>query len=284
MDAEGWRRDETAHPFATGVAIGDVRITTNSAMPGLRALYAAIHEFGHGLYERGFDPALARTTLDAGASMALHESQSRLWECFVGRGAAFWDWCGPRLRAAFPRVYGDLGVEDLYRAANAVGPSPIRIHADEVTYGLHVALRFELELALIDGTLAVADLADAWRERTRALLGLDVADDRAGVLQDVHWAIGLYGYFPSYSLGNVLAGQIWERVERELPGLDEQIERGDFAPLREWLREHVHRHGRRRPPRELIADLVGGPVDPAPFLAHLRRKLAPLHEIEVPAR
>jgi carboxypeptidase Taq len=191
----------------------------------------------------------------------------------VGRSAGFWRWCLPHAQAALPERFDGVTWQEVQRAANAVRPSLIRVSADEVTYGLHIVLRFELELALIEGDLAVADLPAAWQERTRAYLGLEVPDHAHGVLQDIHWAEGAFGYFPTYALGNVIAGQLWQRVTADLPDLDERIAGGDFAPLREWLAEHVHRHGRRYLTGELLQRVVGEGLDPAPYLAYLEAKV-----------
>jgi carboxypeptidase Taq len=273
VDPDHWRLDDAAHPFSSSITSTDVRITTRYHEHDLESLFSTLHEFGHGLYEHQVDPALARTPLGHGASAAWHESQSRLWENMVGRSAGFWRWCMPHAQAALPEYFAGRTWQDVQREVNVVRRTLIRVSADEVTYGLHVIVRFELELELIGGQLAVADLPDAWNERMRAYLGVEVPDDRQGVLQDVHWSEGLFGYFPTYAIGNVIAGQLWERICAELPGLDEHIAEGDFAPLRRWLGEHVHRHGRRLMPDELLAAVVGGPLDPGPYLAYLERKL-----------
>jgi carboxypeptidase Taq len=273
VDDEAWRLDEAEHPFAAAVTVGDIRLTTRYQQDSLESLFSSVHEFGHGLYEHQIDPALARTPLGSGASSAWHESQSRLWENMVGRSPGFWRWCFPHAQAVFPERFGDRTWQEIQRAVNAVHPSLIRVSADEVTYSLHIVLRFELELALIEDELAVADLPAAWNERTRAYLGLDVPDDLRGVLQDVHWSEGLFGYFPTYALGNVIAGQLWARIGQDLPDLDERLAVGDFAPLRAWLGEHVHRHGRRLMPAELLEVVVGGPLDSAPYLGYLEAKL-----------
>jgi carboxypeptidase Taq len=273
VDDESWRLDEAVHPFAAAITHGDIRLTTRYHEHDLESLFSSMHEFGHGLYERQVDPALARTPLGHGVSAAWHESQSRLWENMVGRSPGFWRWCLPHAQAALPEHFAGRTWQDVQRSFNVVRRSLIRVSADEVTYGLHVVLRFELELALIEGTLAVADLPAAWNERMRSYVGVEVPDDRQGVLQDVHWSEGLFGYFPTYAIGNVIAGQLWARINAELPDLDERLAAGDFAPLREWLGEHVHRHGRRLMPDELLARVVGGPLDPAPYLAYLGRKL-----------
>jgi carboxypeptidase Taq len=273
VDEEQWRLDEAAHPFEATIAQTDVRLTTRYDEGDLDSLYSGLHEFGHGLYEHQVDPALDRTPVGGGASSAWHESQSRLWENMVGRSPGFWRWCLPHAQAAMPERFGRATWQEVQRAANAVRPSLIRVSADEVTYGLHIVLRFELELALIEGDLAVADLPAAWEERTRSYLGLEVPDHAHGVLQDIHWAEGAFGYFPTYALGNVIAGQLWQRVTADLPDLDESLAAGDFAPLREWLAEHVHRHGRRYLTTELLQRVVGEGLDPAPYLAYLEAKV-----------
>ena len=273
VDDDAWRLDDAAHPFQATPAVGDIRLTTRYSEHDLDSLYSALHEFGHGLYEHQIDPALARTTLGTGVSGAWHESQSRMWENMVGRSGGFWRWCLPHAQAALPERFAGRTWQEVQRAANAVHKSLIRVSADEVTYCLHIVLRFELELALVDGDLAVADLPAAWNERVLDYLGLEVPDDARGVLQDVHWSEGIFGYFPTYALGNVIAGQLWARVTAELPDIDERFAAGDFAPLRAWLGEHVHRFGRRLMPGELLERVVGGPLDPGPYLDYLEAKL-----------
>jgi carboxypeptidase Taq len=273
VDASRWRLDVAIHPFAATVSPGDVRLTTRYAEDDLDSLFSSLHEFGHGLYEANVDPALARSPLGSGVSSAVHESQSRLWENMVGRSPGFWQWAFPHLQDAMPDRFAGATWSDVHRAVNVVRPTLIRVSADEVTYGLHVVLRFELELALFEGDLDVADLPDAWRERMRAYLGLEVPDDASGVLQDVHWAEGLFGYFPTYAVGTVLSGQLWARLGAEIPDLDARFARGDFAPLRAWLAEHVHRFGRRYMPSEVIERAAGGPLDPGPYLEYVRAKL-----------
>jgi carboxypeptidase Taq len=274
VDQERWRLDVAQHPFQATIAPGDVRLTTRYAEDDLDSLFGTLHEFGHGLYEANVDPELARSPLGGGVSSAVHESQSRLWENMVGRSAGFWRWCFPHLQAAFPERFAGRDWSDVHRAVNAVKPTLIRVSADEVTYGLHVVLRFELELGLFEGGLDVSELPEAWAERMRSYLGLEVPDDTHGLLQDVHWAEGLFGYFPTYALGNVIAGQLWARISADLPDLDERMARGDFVALTGWLAEHVHRHGRRLEPAELVAQAAGGPLDPEPYLAYVREKVA----------
>jgi carboxypeptidase Taq len=278
FDDDGFRLDVSAHPFETRMAAGDVRMTTRYDEGRLAdALFGCVHELGHALYESGVDPALARTPLDRGTSMGIHESQSRLWENVVGRGLPFWRCFYPRLQQAFPEPFAGLPLERFWRAINAVRPSLIRVEADEVTYNLHVLLRFELERALIGGDLAPADLPREWNARMREYLGIEVPDDRRGVLQDIHWSQGDFGYFPTYTLGNVIASQLWERATAEVPGLEAAIEAGDFAPLRRWLHAAIHHHGAKFTGEELLARVTGRGADPAPYLAYLDAKFAAVY-------
>jgi carboxypeptidase Taq len=238
------------------------------------ALFSAMHEAGHGLYEAGQDPALARTPLEKPRSLGLHESQSRLWENWVARGRPYLGHLLPRLRQRFPAQLGGVQLDELERTANRVERSLIRIEADEVTYNLHILIRFELELEIFDGKLELSELPAAWNARYRDYLGLDVPDDARGVLQDVHWSGGAFGYFPTYSLGNVIAGQLWEAVARDLPDLDAQIAAGELAPLGEWLRDRVHRHGRRLSPAQILERAGCGELSVEPLLGHLKARAA----------
>jgi carboxypeptidase Taq len=235
-----------------------------------------MHEAGHGLYEAGISPALDRTPLAHGASSALHESQSRLWENVVGRSLPFWRWSYPRLQALFPEQLGAVRIEDFHRAINRARRTFIRVDADETSYGLHVILRFELEQELVSGRLAVKDLPEAWNARFEELLGLTVPDDREGVLQDSHWAAGGFGYFPTYLLGSVLSVQIWERARQAVPDVEASMERGDFGELHEWLRANLYALGSKYTPAETVERSAGGPIDPEPYLAYLREKLETL--------
>jgi carboxypeptidase Taq len=264
FEREWGRVDTSVHPFMINFGTGDIRLTIYDD-GDLRALYAALHEFGHGLYERGVSRTLERTLLAQGASGALHESQSLLWENLVGRSREFCNWLAAHL--------GGVEPESLYRAVNRVERSLIRVDADPVTYSLHIVFRFELERELVSGALAPADLREAWNVRVVDYLGLAVPDDLNGVLQDMHWSDMLMGYFPSYALGHIASAQIWERALADLPDVAEQIECGEFGPLTEWLREHVHRHGRKFTTRETMERVVGGGFDPEPLLRQVRRKL-----------
>jgi carboxypeptidase Taq len=276
---DAWRMDDAVHPFATSVGAGDVRITTRwDPEYYASGLYGAMHECGHGLYEDGIARELKATPLGQIDSLAVHESQSRSWENMVGRGASY----SHVLAARVNRLFGsDVTPDVLYRAVNKVQPSYIRVEADEATYGLHIVLRFELEQELIEGRLAVADLPEAWNSRFKEYLGLDVNDDADGVLQDVHWSAGLIGYFPTYALGNLIAGQLWERAHTDLPELEQQIAAGELSPLREWLREHVHRHGSKFTSRELLERVVGGPIAVGPFVSYLKAKLGDVYGLNL---
>ena len=282
FDDAGWRLDDTVHPFATRIGGGDVRITTRwdeHFFP--TGLYGAMHECGHGLYEAGLPRRLRRLPSGGTESLGMHESQSRLWENMVGRGRAFCTVLAPRIAALAGGELGDIDADRLYRAVNRVTPSYIRVEADEATYALHIILRFELEQALIDGTLAVRDLPEAWNARFEEYFGIPVESDVEGVLQDVHWSAGLIGYFPTYALGNLIAGQLWERANADLPDLDDQLAAGELGPLRDWLGEHVHRHGAKFTTAELLAREVGGPMSVTPFTGYLKAKLGDVYGLDL---
>lgn len=276
--AERWRLDTTVHPFAAGISINDIRLTTRYHEDNLAsALFGTIHEFGHGLYEAQIDQGLERTPLGTGCSMTLHESQSRLWENLIGRGQPFSRYVMPLLSEAFPEQLGNATPDDFYRAVNRMQPSFIRVEADELTYGLHIILRYEIELDLIEGRINARDLPEVWNTKMQDYLGLTVPDDVTGVMQDVHWSEGFFGYFPTYLLGTVLSLQIWDRMTKAIPDHPQQIESGAFAPTRDWLRDHVHRYGRTFTPKETIERAVGGPLDPEPYIAYLNEKVTALY-------
>jgi carboxypeptidase Taq len=280
FDRSGWRMDDAVHPFATGLGSGDVRITTRWDDTFFASgLYGAMHECGHGLYEQGIADSLQRTPLGHGESLGLHESQSRMWENMVGRGRAFCGVLAPRIAELLCDSPSGLDGDTLYRAVNQVQPSFIRVEADEATYGLHIVLRFELEQELIDGRLAVRDLPEAWNARFKNYLGLDVPDDTQGVLQDVHWGAGLIGYFPTYALGNLIAGQLWQKVHADVADVEEQLAAGKLGALRDWLRENVHRHGAKFSSRELLERVVGAPLAVEPFVSYLVGKLEQIYEL-----
>ena len=272
-----WRLDETTHPFASKGGPQDIRLTTRHHDDGLTSLFACMHEFGHGLYEYQVDRALYRTPLLRGASLGVHESQSRMWENLVGRSLPFWRRFFARLQEVYPGPLAGIDAEGFYRAVNRVKPSLIRIYADEVTYNLHIILRFELEQELIEGRLVAADVSEAWDAKMKDYLGIDVPDVADGVLQDMHWSGGAIGYFPTYALGNVIGGQLWERIRADLPDLEDGIGAGDYGSLRDWLREHLHRHGRKYLPKELVERIVGGAIDPQPLLTYLHEKYGAIY-------
>jgi len=276
MDRASWRLDRTVHPFATSMSPADIRLTTNFHEDSLHGILSCLHEFGHGIYERQIDPSFTRTPLAHGVSAAFHESQSRMWENLVGRSLSTWTFFYPALQTEFPAQFGRIPVETFHRALNKVEPSLRRVDADEVTYCLHIILRFELERDLLYGNVSLRELPDAFDTKMREYLGLQPPDVSRGVLQDVHWSDMSFGYFPTYALGNVVSVQLWERATSDLGDLDELFERGEFAPLREWLRQHVHRRGRAFTPQELLQRVVGGGMDALPYLGYLERKLGEL--------
>src|SRR6266545_1861161 len=259
-------------PFAAGAGIDDVRITTHYYRDELKSLFSTMHEYGHGLYMHQLPREVAHLPVGAHASLGIHESQSRMWENLVGRSLPFWRFFYPRLQEIFPKPFAGIEVERFYAAVNKAQPSLIRIDADEVTYGMHVILRFELEQDIINGRVELSELPDRWAQKMHEYLGIEVPDHAHGVLQDMHWASGLIGYFSTYLLGTVMSVQLWEQTREALGGLDEQLERGEFAPLRGWLEEHVHSQGRKYPPQELIQRATGSTIDAKPYLAYLQRK------------
>jgi carboxypeptidase Taq len=284
FDETAWRLDPTVHPFASGTAIDDIRITTRYFEENLDGLFATMHECGHGLYEHQVDRSLERTPLARGASLGLHESQSRMWENLVGRSLPFWRFFFPRLREVFPEALAGYDAERWYREVNTVEPSLIRVEADEATYNLHIILRFEIEQELLAESFALEQLPEEWNRRMSDYHGIDVPDDTHGVLQDTHWAGGAVGYFPTYALGNLISAQIWERVLEDVPDLHAQFEAGEFAALRDWLRDNLHRYGRKFTPRETLERVTGtGRIDPEPYLRYLREKLGEIYGLPVTA-
>ena len=271
------RIDVSLHPFCEGSA-ADIRMTTRFDKDNpLDSLFSAIHETGHGMYEQGTRLEHQGTPLGQAVGMGVHESQSRLWENQVARSRPFWRFFEPRFRETFSAQLGAVSSDELYRAVNAVRPTLIRVDADEVTYNLHIILRFEIEKRLFAGTLAVQDLPTAWNALAQELLGLTPANDREGVLQDVHWSGGMFGYFPSYCLGNMMASQFWYKVHGDLTGLEEDFARGDFSRLLGWLRRNIHEQGRRHDTQELVKVVTGEPLTPKYLLRYLRERYGPLY-------
>jgi carboxypeptidase Taq len=279
-DFQRGRLDESAHPFTTTVGQADVRLTTRYSRSFVTSgIFGTIHEAGHGLYELGMGGELAGTLLADGASMGMHESQSRMWENLIGRSLPFWRHFFPELAALFPEALEGIGAEEFYRGINAVEPSLIRVEADEVTYNLHILARFELEKRLIAGELSVEELPAAWNEQYRSLLAIAPPDDAQGVLQDIHWSMGSFGYFPTYTLGNLYAAQLFQALRRDLGDLDQHLLRGEFAPLLAWLRDKVHRFGRMIPASEMCRQATGRSLDPGCLLAYLEDKYAGIYEL-----
>lgn len=274
------RLDVSAHPFASGFNVDDVRITTRYDRHYLpTAIFSIFHEAGHAMYEQGVSPTLNRTPIAHGASLGLHESQSRMWENLVGRSRPFWEHYYPALQAQFPQQLRGVTVDTFYPAVNIVQPSLIRTEADEVTYNLHIMLRFELEKALLDGSQRADDLPDAWNGKMQDYLGVTPPSDADGVLQDIHWSQGGIGYFPTYSLGNIISVQLFEAAQQVHPNLPGDFGRGDFSRLLGWLREHVHRHGRKFLPREILRRATGGELSAEPYLRYLQTKFGKIYGV-----
>jgi len=277
FDLEAGRFDDSAHPFTNGT-LRDVRLTTRYQEAYLpSAVFGTIHEVGHGLYEQGLDPARYRDPAGQACSMGIHESQSRLWENLIGRSRPFWQHYFPQLRHAFPGVLEDVSLEAFYEAVNAVEPTLIRLEADEATYNLHILLRFDIESDLMAGKVEPRDLPGLWRAKMQEYLGLEPEEDRLGVLQDVHWSVGLLGYFPTYALGNLYGAQFLEALRRDLPDLDERLTRGELRAVKDWLRERIHRHGRRWSAQELCREVTGETLSAEPLLRHLWGKYTEIY-------
>ncbi len=279
FDFNAGRVDESTHPFCDGFGPGDTRMTNRYRSDGWAdALGTVLHESGHGLYEQGlpkeehFGSPLAEPI-----SLGIHESQSRMWENLIGRSSAFWRWAGTHARKHFAPALDAFTDADIHRAMNIVAPSFIRVESDELTYNLHIMLRFDLERAMVRQDLSPEDLPGVWNERIKSDLGLDVPDDRRGCLQDVHWSMGAVGYFPTYTLGNLYSAQFWEAMGREMPGREEMIARGEFAPVLQWLRDRVHSVGREFRAEELCERISGAPLSSDALMRHLERKVSAVY-------
>lgn len=281
FDYQRGRLDVTHHPFCTGMGPHDHRITTRYEEEYFPcAFFGILHEAGHGMYDQGLRTDQFGLPLGDALSLGIHESQSRMWENQVGRSRAFWEFFYGDAQRAFPAALGDVSRDDFFFAINDVRPTLIRVEADEATYNLHILVRFELEQALINDDLRVADLPAAWNDKYREYLGITPPNDADGVLQDIHWSAGLVGYFATYSLGNLYAAQFFERADKDLGGLHQQFARGEFQPLLDWLRKNIHVDGKRYTSAELVQRVTGRPLSHGPLIAHLRRKLGPLYGLK----
>jgi carboxypeptidase Taq len=272
------RQDKSPHPFTTSFGANDVRITTRADENYLNtALFGTLHECGHALYELGISQDYERNSLAGGASLALHESQSRMYENLVGRSMPFWEHFYPVLQDTFTAQLGSVDLETFYKGINKVEPSLIRVEADEATYNLHIMLRLEIEIALMEGTLAVRDLPEIWNTKMEEYLGVTPPNDADGVLQDIHWAGGMIGYFSTYALGNLISVQLWEVINEDITNLDDQIRRGEFGNLLDWLITNIHTHGKKYEPQELVQRVTGSKIDPAHYMRYLKAKYSEIY-------
>ncbi|NIM93632.1 MAG: carboxypeptidase M32 [Anaerolineales bacterium] len=279
-DFDRGRQDKSPHPFTTSFSIDDVRITTRVRPDFLStALFGTLHEAGHAMYEQGISDSLARTPLEGGTSLAVHESQSRMWENLVGRSKPFWVAFYSRLQEYFPSELGDVKLDDFYQAINLVEPSLIRVEADEATYNLHIMLRFELELALLEQQLKVSDLPEVWNQKMDEYLGVTPPNDAEGVLQDIHWSMGIFGYFSTYSLGNLIATMLWDKMKIDIPDLEKQIELGKFDDLLGWHREKIHQHGGKYEPMDLVKRATGSELSAEPYIRYLQTKFGEIYDL-----
>lgn len=278
FDYERGRLDESAHPFCGGTHYGDVRMTTRFHEHNvIDALGSTMHEAGHGIYNQGLPPEHVGTPMGRSVSLSIHESQSRMWENQVGRSRAFWQWCAPKLADFFGNAVAGINAADAFAAANRVQPSLIRVESDEATYNMHIMIRFELERVLINGDLAAGDLPEAWQQKYRDYLGVEVPNDADGCLQDIHWSMGSMGYFPTYTLGNLFASQFFETAAGELGDPAAAFAAGEFEPLKAWLNAKIHAHGMRYRSAELCQVVTGKPLSADPLMRHLEGKLRPLY-------
>jgi carboxypeptidase Taq len=278
FDFDRGRQDTAPHPFCTNWSVNDVRLTTRYKPYIGSAIFGSLHEAGHGMYEQGSPLRWDRTPLAGGVSLGIHESQSRTWENIVGRSRPFWSHFLPKLQETFPELAGK-DLDTFYKAINKVEPTFIRVEADELTYNLHILVRFEIEVDVLSGKMAIKDIPEAWNAKYRDYLGITPKSDSEGCLQDVHWSGGLIGYFPTYSMGNLLSYQIWNTLQRDVPNTDELMARGDFAPILDWLVQKVYSKGRSIPPKDLIQQVTGKPMDPTDYLNGLQAKYAELYAL-----
>jgi carboxypeptidase Taq len=272
------RMDKAPHPFESSFSVNDVRITNRfEATSPLATLFSAMHESGHAMYEQGINPDYERTSLAHGTSLAIHESQSRMWENLVGRSLPFWEFFYPQLKKVFPSQLDGVGLKNFYKSINKVAPSFIRVNADEATYNLHIMLRLELEIAMVEGKIAIKDLPEIWNLKMNEYLGVTPPNDALGVLQDIHWSYGSIGYFSTYALGNLVSAQLWEQINRDIKDLDAQIRKGKFDALLGWLRTHIHKHGRKYDPQALVQKVTGSKITPEPYVRYLKTKYSDIY-------
>jgi carboxypeptidase Taq len=274
------RLDEAPHPFTTEFGLGDVRITTRYLKEDAgSALFGTMHEAGHAMYGQGVPEKYKRHPLGGSASLAIHESQSRLWENIVGRSKEFWSFFYPSFQMLFPEYLADINLKDFYRGINRVEPSYIRVEADEATYNMHIMLRLEIEIGLMEGTIVVADLPEIWNNKMEEFLGITPPNDAKGVLQDIHWSGGMMGYFPTYALGNLASVQLWDKLLEENPNVPDEIAQGKFETILGWMREHVHQYGSKYEPQEIMLKATGSKITPEPYIAYLRKKYTEIYDL-----
>jgi carboxypeptidase Taq len=278
FDFDRGRQDTAPHPFCTGWSIGDVRLTTRYKPYLASSIFGSLHEAGHGMYEQGSPMKWDRTPLAGGVSLGLHESQSRTWENIVGRSKAFWTRFLPDLKKWFPQLEG-VTLDQFYKAVNKVEPSYIRVEADELTYNLHVLVRFEIERAVLSNKISVSDIPEVWNSKYAQYLGVTPRSDSEGCLQDVHWSGGMIGYFPTYSMGNLLSYQIWKALQKDIPNTDELMEKGEFQPILGWLQAKLYSKGRSMPPKQVVIEVTGKPMDPSDYLEGLKNKYSALYSL-----
>jgi carboxypeptidase Taq len=278
-----WKRgrlDIAPHPFTTGFGYGDVRISTRYLKDDVgSALFSTMHEAGHAMYEQGVPEKYKRHPLGGAASLAIHESQSRLWENIIGRSKEFWSFFYPSMQMLFPQYLSDVTVEDFYRGINKVEPSLIRVEADEATYNMHIMLRLEIEVGLMEGTIKVENLPEIWNTKMKDYLGITPPNDALGVLQDVHWSGGMIGYFPTYTLGNLASVQLWDKLVEENPNVYDEIAKGQFETILGWMRENVHQYGRKYEPQEIMLRATGNKITPEPYMAYLKEKYGEIYDL-----
>jgi carboxypeptidase Taq len=274
------RQDKAPHPFETTFSVNDVRITTRYEKDNpLAMLFSTMHEAGHAMYEQGVNPSYERTPIAGGTSLAVHESQSRMWENLVGRSLPFWEHFYPALKQLFPSQLEGVSLKSFYKAINKVEPSLIRVNADEATYNLHVMLRLELEIGMVEGTIAVKDLPELWNAKMQGYLGIKPPDAARGVLQDIHWSGGAIGYFSTYALGNLVSAQLWEKINKDIRDLPDQIRKGDFSELLGWLRKNIHQHGQKYEPQKLVEMVTGSRITPQPYVKYLTKKYSEIYNL-----